>query len=961
MTRILREFGPLHSKKAKVGIIAILSVIIITFSMIQVFAVGEITPSNWSPAKDSTVVNTNQKISLYVVDAVYELDSNTLEASLDGTPVSAKLDFKGHWETKTIFVDSCSWYTETVWVVDSRKEGTISFEATGLEGGSHTVDISIADKGGIVLNETWNFNRAVSAPEVLSLTPADGGAAASSSPELKALVRDDYYDLDSESAVLKLDGVIVPSEFIYTGYDNYDTCTGLYLGYVVTDRKEGTFKYQAGNLADGVHTAELSIANVNGGLLTRQWSFTVGVKPTFSEFYPGNGAEVRTVTDVSVKVNDDNLDPATITLKDNDTVIPHSYSPETGQITYNGSFSYGKHTLQVSAADVNGNLGAGEWSFIVDNQAPAYEYLYLSGTDATITDGILKLNAKLTDLVDIDLGVDVKLDGQSVPASVSYEMIYDTCTGTIVGVKSKKIVTIKYETAIADGSHTLTLSRGDKLGNTATSTWNLNVESKPRLTKWQPVTYISDLQPVISANIKDGNDTISSSAITMTLDGQFVTPTYDSFTGNVSYTPDVPLKDESYHTVTLAAYDPGGLANSISWKFNISTYPDMPDSNMTNCSACHEINQDASIPFQAIHEGVSFYGRHNSNYCADCHDYITYPADCLQCHGFEDGTEDAPHGSTPGIKYSLKNYDLYTPIRVIDNREMWDCVICHQPGSKVMGWEGALVKPTKELVKHDIPELHKAAESSCNECHAQSLTREHARPGRTDNADNPINCNTCHKSQDPIVVAAITNNDKNCSACHQAADHEALHTSQLDSNCQSCHSKGLTTEHISNTTTAGKNYDCDTCHNSQRKEVQRTIAADRLNCTGCHNTGHNMNFADIVPEDIPLYIDFSWTTPLEASIFAGEESTPVGYDAGQVIISNSREDVTVTQAWEFYNTNLGLEGWTLITGTPATGATSFSAEFEKQDRFVTVDCDTISKINGGMSPVSAIKLTLWYK
>jgi len=122
-----------------------------------------------------------------------------------------------------------------------------------------------------------------------------------------------------------------------------------------------------------------------------------------------------------------------------------------------------------------------------------------------------------------------------------------------------------------------------------------------------------------------------------------------------------------------------------------------------------------------------------------------------------------------------------------------------------------------------------------------------------------------------------------------------------------------------------------------------------------------MNFADIVPEDIPLYIDFSWTTPLEASIFAGEESTPVGYDAGQVIISNSREDVTVTQAWEFYNTNLGLEGWTLITGTPATGATSFSAEFEKQDRFVTVDCDTISKINGGMSPVSAIKLTLWYK
>lgn len=947
-------------KGAKFGIILALSVIIITISVLMVFAAGEITPSSWSPAKNATVTASALKVSLYVKDAANELDPSTLKATLDGNPVPVNFQFKGHYETYT-YGDSCSYWTETVWVVESRKEGTISFDATGLAGGTHTVSITIANKAGNVLNESWTFNRANSAPALVTLSPADGGSVPNGNPEISALVRDQYYEINAASAALKVDGVAVSPKFVYPGYDLYDTCTGDYMGYVITNRKEGTIKFQASNLTDGVHTAELSIANVNGGVLTKTWSFTVGIKPSFSQFYPVNGAEVKTVTGVSVKVTDANLDPATIVLTDNGTKISHVYSPDTGIITYNGTLAYGKHTLKVSAADTNGNLGTAEWSFIVDDNPPAFDYLNLSGSQVTITNGILNIRARLKDLVDITPDTVLRLDGETVPASVSYEMIYDTCTGTIVGIKSKKLVDINYQTVIPDGEHTLTLTRGDILGNTATTTWNLKVESKPQITKWQPSTYISDLQPVISANVKDGNDTIMKSAITMTLDGQTVTPDYDPATGNLSYTPAAPLKNESYHTVTLAAYDPGGLASAITWKFNINTYPDMPDSNMSNCSACHEINQSAAIPFQAIHNGVSFYGTHSSNYCDDCHRYITYPADCYQCHGDEEGGSAAPHGSTPGIKYSLRNYDPYTPIRVLNNREMWDCVICHQPGSKVMGWEGFWVKPTKELKNHDIPELHKAAESNCNQCHAQSLTREHARPGRLDKAGNPINCNTCHKNQDAKIIAAINNNDKNCSACHGAADHEALHTSELDSNCQTCHSKGLTTEHISNATTQGKNYNCDTCHSSQVKEVKRTIAANRLNCTGCHKTGHNMNFADSVPADIPLATGFSWTTPIEAAIFAGDQTTPAGYEAGQVAISSIAKQMTLTQVWDFYKTNLESGGWVLKSGAPAAGAVSFSAEFEKQGRFVTVNCNVISINNGNLPPASGTRISIWYK
>lgn len=289
------------------------------------------------------------------------------------------------------------------------------------------------------------------------------------------------------------------------------------------------------------------------------------------------------------------------------------------------------------------------------------------------------------------------------------------------------------------------------------------------------------------------------------------------------------------------------------------------------------------------------------------------------------------------------------------------CVICHQPGS------GVRDSAKLPLNNHDIPEIHKYTDedSTCNQCHAKSLTKEHARPGRADQNGNAITCGTCHQSTNPLVVSAIANHKRNCDACHQAADHEAVHKlNDFDAKCQSCHNYTLTTEHLSNVTTAGKNFSCATCHKNTNKEVKNTIAGSTVTCAGCHKTGHNMAMEAIVPADIPQYPGFKWSTPMAVSIFQGETTTTAGYETGQVVISNRLSSATVEQVWNFYNeqadTKMTAKGWILKSGALAPGAVRFSAEYEKAGRLVTIRSYK-SALSDGSGPLSSTKIEIWYK
>ncbi|MBU7005376.1 hypothetical protein [Phosphitispora fastidiosa] len=1041
---------------------------------------GSPEPVARTPEQGSSVESAGQQVSLVVRDTLDNLNQASARAKLDGVAVTPVFKFKGHHETQT-FGDSCSSWTETVWVVDTYREGTISFTASGLKDGSHTVEMSIADTKGNTMTETWafnigtppsfsgfvpaagsskggvtrvsaviqdsnaidwdtvvmkingtlvshtvdsmtntvyydgsfpsgsyqaylevsdtsgnlgttawQFNTDTSSPEPVAWTPEKGGTVRVSNPDVSLLVRDTQDNLDKASVRAKIDGVPAAPVFQFKGHSETrtygDSCSSwTETVWVVDSYREGTVSVPASGLADGTHTAEVSIADTKGNVMTETWSFTVGVAPKFTAISPAAGSKNKG-NGISVTASDGNgINWASALMQVNGQPVDPVVDPAAGTVSFAGSIPDGNTSVYVEVKDILGNTGSQTWNFIKDSTPPEMKF-FLYRTDNTgvagtaksfdnglvITNGILKFTAQLHDLINIQ-GASANLRGtetlngsivslDAMNLGLRYRGYNDSCTGDYI-ITDRTEAYLSHESVIRDGEYIMTLNYTDELGNSKEYPVTFTVVSPPVITGFAPLEYgIECLEPEISAVVRDPNGTIGS--IDMKLDGVIVNHSFDPVSGKVSYKPSQPLSDESYHTVVLTAVDDQGLVTTKTWKFytNSNRYPDMADANYTNCMACHDVS-NTSIPIESsMHRKLQFSGSHSAN-CGECHDYITAYAGCAQCHGDPDEAEDwgEGHGYTKNIEYSAAGYDTMFPIRVKQNREIFDCVICHQPGSQAKAHVGYLYKATMVMDNHDIPDLHKVSDSDCAKCHSTSLTREHARDGRVDGSGNPITCNTCHMSTDTMVKSAIANNDKNCLSCHENADHGTVHTSSLDSNCQTCHKAELTSEHISNTTTAGRNYSCDTCHTSSLNDVKRTVARDSLECAGCHRQGHNMVFADKFPGDIPLNDNFLWSTPMEASIFAGESATPVGYGSGQVVISSRRADITPDTVWNYYYNQLKADGWILKSGMPSDTAVYFSEEFEKEGRFITIRCFNTVLADGTGPGNLGYRTEIWYK
>ena len=425
----------------------------------------------------------------------------------------------------------------------------------------------------------------------------------------------------------------------------------------------------------------------------------------------------------------------------------------------------------------------------------------------TITDGMLWFRAEVTDASNIVTPPVLTLDGNVLAANAGHPTPDEFGDGDA----DWSYWWVSYAGAIADGPHVLALSAADALGNAVTVTFRLDVVTRPTITECQPVSYGPDPRPVVSARVSDANTALDPGTITLTLDGMPVPHAYDAAAGRVTHVPAADLADESYHAVVLTVADAGGLSASHAWTFYVTTQPDMADSSLDGCTSCHPpaTAPPASwspfipmLPWEAVHvANVGFGGELHTPGASDCwvcHGgssgaAITTPGYliCGQCHGrpgdalgYGDGWY---HGQHAEIEYVPAARDPDFPIRVSRNREMVDCVVCHQPGVTSLRKSGA------PMGSHDIPEMHQASVSaasvpSCHPCHARSLTREHAREGRADELGQPITCATCHRSVDPVVLDATMARDTRCLVCHERTAYVAAHHADACRNdCRACH------------------------------------------------------------------------------------------------------------------------------------------------------------------------------
>ncbi|MBY0146352.1 hypothetical protein [Neobacillus niacini] len=617
-----------------------------------------------------------------------------------------------------------------------------------------------------------NFIVSASDTYYSNYTPAKNAAITVSNTKISVYIKS-VNELNSSSAMLKLNGQQVSATFTAKSY---------------TGGKEGTISFNAANLKDGVNTVEVSMNDKADPSIVYNdtWSFNVAEAPKITNMSPANNSEQASLNKVSAVVTDNGaINWDTVQLKINNIVkTPLEINKDTGTVSFANNFSTGSYTAYLEATDSVGKRSTKTWKFIVDSTPPEISSLNYFKDGMTLTDGPLKLSIGLKDLVDIKDNVSLKLDGEPLAIDFKYPGEIDYYGDYVI--TSRKTATLTYGGMVPNGSHTLELYTEDIFGNQLTRTWNFTAAVKPKISDVSPLKHgLSDLKPTISAVVTSPNGMINADSIVVKVDNEAVDFDFDQSKGLVSYKPTKDLKNESYHTVTITVADQSGISLDREWKFYSNTYKEMDDSSAEACTSCHDDSsfEGSNGVLEDVHkEKLSFNGTHSKNRCENCHNYITVEAGCSQCHDDPEGEQyaHAPHGSTPTIHYQAKNVNPNFPVRVVENRSMNDCIICHQPGSGVKGYQGYLTIPTRTLNNHDIPELHKT-EDTCTQCHAKSLTSEHAREDRTDKNNEEMSCKTCHESTDSVVTKAISDGNTSCSSCHKQL-HNGVH-----SDCKKCH------------------------------------------------------------------------------------------------------------------------------------------------------------------------------
>jgi hypothetical protein len=790
--------------------------------------------------------------------------------------------------------------------------------------GTYQANVEASDTAGNKQAVSWSFTVDNEAPVITRLRYfTDGMTITDGKFRFEARIND-LIDI-KDNAKLKLNGEVLAASFFYKGEWNYDGDE-----YHIHSKKEADIDYQ-GTLPSGEYALSLYVEDELGNAREYNWTFTVAIPPLISDIKPAHNSEHTAVSQVSAKVSGNgDVDWDSVLLKVNGTAVITLIDESTGNVSYDFNFPNGIHEMKLDVSNLAGITATQTWNFTVDNKPPVITQLRYFTDGMTISDGRLRFEATINDAMDIKENAALKLNGDVLPATFLYEgeWSYD---GDEYFIHSKKEADIYYDGTVPSGNHTLTLYVEDKLGNAQEYSWTFSVAIEPLIKNVHPVTYgLNTLTPQITADVS----VESPESVVMIVNGEIVQHSFSA--GKVTYMPEVPLADESYHVVSLTVTDINGLSVSRTWFFYIKTndFPEMADSSIDNCLPCHDLYPftGSAGPYEDVHgRRLSFSGTHDPGDvwdCYKCHDYITEPAGCQQCHMDYDNSpplyDYAPHGSTPDIQYYLQNYNQDFPVRIRENREMFDCVICHQPGTNVK-------------YAHDIPQLHITNDEGCAPCHALSLTREHARPGRTDHDGNPVNCLTCHGSSDDTITTAIKNGDTSCTVCHAldttGAAHAEYHFVSYGQKCVECHSDNMMTE-----TQYHGEAGCGVCHESADTGIRAAIQWQKDSCFDCHEKPHDVYMAS-VRNDIPLYGDVLWGTPQNALLWSGEPWLPEVFENELArVVFSSRGTGTATSAavYQSYSGEMDTAGWTLLDGSYSEGAEAFFLSYKKGRRFCTI-------------------------
>ena len=406
----------------------------------------------------------------------------------------------------------------------------------------YIVGIRVADKAGNLATASSNFKLETTKPAISGNTPT--GTINSIDVAVAANYSDAGIGIDIKSALMKLDGVVVPANASASG-----------------------IAYQAQKLTRGDHAVYVEVADKFGNPFSLSWSFKVEETPPVISLVEPKG-EITTATPVLKATYSDagtGINVASVVLSINGQIVPAIATAS--QVSYDILNPLEKNTtykVSVQVADKAGNIASADSSFSLETTAPTVSNTKPTGavSETDAAKGIMVT----ADLADAGSGVNpasakMWVDGSPVMVTATDKAASHTAKG------------------LGYGQHTVRLVVADMLANTADKSWTFSVgdSTKPTVTVLSPKeNQTVGVKPIIRISYADEGSGVDLTSIAVKIDDKPVSAGAmapakpgDSkvvSAGESSYEVKLAF---GWHTLTVSVKDVAGNEETAEVKFMV--------------------------------------------------------------------------------------------------------------------------------------------------------------------------------------------------------------------------------------------------------------------------------------------------------------------------------------------------------------------------------------------------------
>ena len=711
---------------------------------------------------------------------------------------------------------------------------------------------------------TWTFTEQYGMNvTVVNMLPS--GTVLSAMPALSAAVTS---DVDMTAVKLILDSAtLTPS---------------LTFGSGGTDKRHATVSGTSSMLADGPHTASLTVSTASGTTTPTTWAFRVASPPVITTVSPVEVSSVFTTMPAIVASILDNGGAILGTFTLDGKAVAGTWDPVVKTISLPLATPLSNdetHVVALTVTDAGGLSASKSWSFGVQIYSDGYatSMCTSAGCHSTMP-GAHPVPADCHECHHAE-------DATMTACFVCHTSPQPHTSSVFTGV----VCTSCHEPAVpstpqhpAGSNEALHLTSLDMTSCKPCHVRSLSIEHARRLDKTG--------QPMGCRTCHDSKDVLVAAAI-----GANNTSCYGCH---------LSADHESSHVTTLAAECQGCHAASLTSEHittrkltcdtcHASPKPEVLSAiatGQTACVACHptasvshydSVDHTATLPPQDIAISGVDYGTHACSEChsarlgdlhslagkpncATCHPtprgtFTTWSFGCVQggCHSVGSTAPmhaniDTTHAVTPASAGCLTGGGCHAGANLaalhskaatttVAGRVLTSCAVCHAagvPSSRECASCHADKSPVP--INHFPAATHVSASGpGCSDCHSLDLATEHAKA-----SSGSVTCTGCHTSSKFAALARPWNGT--CSACH-GADH-ALGVSF----CQGCHATARgtyagaavydATKHGNVTTSVsaltvwpGTSYAAGSCVNCHGSHTATPRAAGNALCLTCHD------------------------------------------------------------------------------------------------------------------------------